>query len=142
SEQVPSAVALGVLMNKDNTVRQAGGFIIQLMPFAEEAVISRLEQKLTEVTHISSLLDEGMTPEELIEYVLADFEPKILEKVPAEYYCNCSKERVEKAVASVGKKDLQEMIEEGKPIEVNCHFCDKKYEFTVEDLKNLMKYSK
>jgi len=129
-------------MNKDNTVRQAGGFIIQLMPFAEEAVIARLEQKLTEVTHISSLLDEGMTPEELIEYVLADFEPKILDKVPAEYYCNCSKERVEKAVASVGKKDLQEMIEEGKPIEVNCHFCDKKYEFTVEDLKNLMKYSK
>ena len=84
----------------------------------------------------------GVTPEELIEYVLADFEPKILEKVSAEYYCNCSKERVEKAVASVGKKDLQEMIEEGKPIEVNCHFCDKKYEFTVEDLKNLMKYSK
>ena len=142
SEQIPSSVGLGVLMNKDNTVRQAAGFIIQLMPFAEEAVIARLEQKLTEVTHISSLLDEGMTPEELIEYVLADFEPKILDKVPAEYYCNCSKERVEKAVASVGKKDLQEMIEEGKPIEVNCHFCDKKYEFTVEDLKNLMKYSK
>jgi len=142
SEQVPSAVALGVLMNKDNTVRQAGGFIIQLMPFAEEAVIARLEQKLTEVTHISGLLDEGMTPEELLEYVLADFEPKILEKVSTEYYCNCSKDRVEKAVASVGKKDLQEMIEEGKPIEVNCHFCDKKYEFTVEDLKNLMKYSK
>ena len=142
SEQVPSAVALGVLMNKDNTVRQAGGFIIQLMPFAEEAVISRLEQKLTEVTHISSLLDEGMTPEELIEYILADFDPKILEKIPTEYYCNCSKERVEKAVASVGKKDLQEMIEEGKTIEVNCHFCDKKYEFTVEDLKNLMKFSK
>ena len=135
-------MALGVLMNKDNTVRQAGGFIIQLMPFAEEAVIARLEQKLTEVTHISALLDEGMTPEELLEYVLADFEPKILEKVSTEYYCNCSKDRVEKAVASVGKKDLQEMIEEGKPIEVNCHFCDKKYEFTVEDLKNLMKYSK
>jgi molecular chaperone Hsp33 len=137
SEQVPSSVALGVLMEKDNTVRQAGGFIIQLMPFAEEAVIARLEQKLTEVTHISGLLDEGMTPEELIEYILADFEPKILEKVSTEYYCNCSKDRVEKAVASVGKKDLQEMIEEGKPIEVNCHFCDKKYEFTVEDLKTV-----
>ena len=112
------------------------------MPFAEEAVIARLEQKLTEVTHISGLLEEGMTPEEILEYILADFEPKILEKVPTSYYCNCSKDRVEKAVASVGKKDLQEMIEEGKPIEVNCHFCDKKYEFTVEDLKNLMKYSK
>ena len=138
SEQVPSAVALGVLMNKDNTVRQAGGFILQLMPFAEEKVIARLEQKLTEVTHISGLLDEGMTPEEILEYVLADFEPKILEKVSTEYYCNCSKERVEKAIASVGKKDLKEMIEEGKPIEVNCHFCDKKYEFTVDDLKKLL----
>lgn len=138
SEQVPSAVALGVLMNKDNTVRQAGGFILQLMPFAEEKVIARLEQKLTEVTHISGLLDEGMTPEEILEYVLADFEPKILEKVSTEYYCNCSKERVEKAIASVGKKDLKEMIEEGKPIEVNCHFCDKKYEFTVEDLKKFL----
>lgn len=142
SEQVPSAVALGVLMNKDNTVRQAGGFIIQLMPFADEKVISRLEQKLTEVTHISGLLDEGMTPEEILEYVLADFEPKLTDKVPTTYYCNCSKERVEKAVVSVGKKDLQEMIEDGKTIEVNCHFCDKKYEFTVEDLKELMKYSR
>lgn len=138
SEQVPSAVALGVLMNKDNTVRQAGGFILQLMPFAEERVIARLEQKLTEVTHISGLLDEGMTPEEILEYVLADFEPKILEKVSTEYYCNCSKERVEKAIASVGKKELQEMIEEGKPIEVNCHFCNRKYEFTVEDLQKFI----
>lgn len=139
SEQVPSAVALGVLMNKNNTVRQAGGFIIQLMPFADEEVISKLEQKLTEVTRISSLLDEGMTPEEIIEYVLAPFAPKILDKIPCEYYCNCSKDRVEKAVASIGKKDLQEMIEEGKPIEVGCNFCDKKYEFTVEELKSLMK---
>ncbi len=138
SEQVPSAVALGVLMNKDNTVRQAGGFILQLMPFAEEKVIARLEQKLTEVTHISGLLDEGMTPEEILEYVLADFEPKILEKVSTEYYCNCSKERVEKAIASIGRKELQEMIEEGKPVEVNCHFCDKKYEFTVADLQKFI----
>ena len=138
SEQVPSAVALGVLMNKDNTVRQAGGFILQLMPFAEERVIARLEQKLTEVTHISGLLDEGMTPEEILEYVLADFEPKILEKVSTGYYCNCSKERVEKAIASVGRKELQEMIEEGKPIEVNCHFCNKKYEFKVEDLQKFI----
>lgn len=138
SEQVPSAVALGVLMNKDNTVRQAGGFILQLMPFAEEKVIARLEQKLTEVTHISGLLDEGMTPEEILEYVLADFGPKILEKVSTEYYCNCSKERVEKAIASIGRKELQEMIEEGKPIEVNCHFCDKKYKFTVADLQKFI----
>lgn len=140
SEQVPSSVALGVLMNKDNTVKQAGGFIIQLMPFAEESVIARLEQKLTEVTRVSSLLDEGMTPEEILQYVLADFEPKILDQMPTQYYCNCSKERVEKAVISIGKKDIQEMIEEGKPIEVNCHFCDKKYGFTVTDLQNMIRH--
>ena len=138
SEQVPSAVALGVLMNKDNTVRQAGGFILQLMPFADEEIITKLEQKLTEVTRISSLLDEGMTPEEILEYVLASFEPHMLEQVPCSYYCNCSKERVEKAIASIGKKDLQEMIEDGKTIEVGCNFCDKKYEFSVEELKHLM----
>lgn len=138
SEQVPSAVALGVLMNKDNTVRQAGGFILQLMPFADEEIITKLEQKLTEVTRISSLLDEGMTPEEILEYVLASFEPRILEQIPCSYYCNCSKERVEKAIASIGKKDLQEMVEEGKTIEVGCNFCDKKYEFSVEELKHLL----
>ena len=142
SEQVPSAVALGVLMNKDNTVRQAGGFILQLMPFAEEKVIARLEQKLTEVTHISGLLDEGMTPEEILEYVLADFEPKILEKVPTEYYCNCSKERVEKALISIGKKDIQEMIDDGKEIEMHCHFCNTSYPFTVEELKEILKKSR
>lgn len=142
SEQVPSSVALGVLMNKDNTVKQAGGFILQLMPFAEETVIARLEQKLTEVTRISSLLDEGMTPEEILEYVLEGFEPKMLDKIPTEYYCNCSRERVEKAVISIGKKDIQEMIEEGKSIEVNCHFCDEKYEFSVEELQKMIKLSR
>lgn len=139
SEQIPSSVGLGVLMNKDNTVRQAGGFIIQLMPFAEEALIARLEQKLTEVTAISGLLDEGMTPEEIIEYLLGDFGVQFMEKTEPAYYCNCSKERVEKALISIGKKDLQEMIADGEPIEVNCHFCDKKYTFTVEDLKDIVK---
>lgn len=139
SEQVPSSVALGVLMNKDNTVRQAGGFILQLMPFAGEEVIARLEQKLTEVTRISSLLDEGMTPEEILQYVLDGFAPKMLDHIPTEYFCNCSRERVEKAVVSIGKKEIQEMIEEGKPIEVNCHFCDKKYRFSVEELQKLIR---
>ncbi len=138
SEQIPSAVALGVLMNKDNTVRQAGGFIIQLMPFAEEEVIAQLEQKLTEVTAITELLDEGMTPEEIIEYVMVGMEPEIMEKRECEYYCNCSKERVSAAVASISKADLQELIDEGKDIEVNCHFCNKKYTFSPEALKNMM----
>lgn len=139
SEQIPSAVALGVLMNKNNTVRQAGGFLIQLMPFATEEVIAELEEKLTQVTRISSLLDEGMTPEEILEYILASFQPQILEKIPCGYRCNCSKERVEKAIAGIGRKDLKEMVEAGEPIEVGCNFCDKKYLFSIEDLKRLLR---
>lgn len=142
SEQVPSSVALGVLMNKDNTVRQAGGFIIQLMPFADEEMITKLEQKLTEVTSITTLLDEDMTPEMILEYVLGDFGFEILDKIPTKFDCNCSKERVEKAIVSIGKKDIQEMIEDGETIEVNCHFCNTKYHFTIEELKEILKRSK
>lgn len=139
SEQVPSAVALGVLMNKDNTVRQAGGFIIQLLPGASEECISTLEQKLTEVTNISGLLDEGMTPEEFVEYIMGSMNPEIMDTIVPEYYCNCSREKVAKAVMSVGEKDLKEMIDDGKEIEVNCHFCEKKYIFSVDDLKAMLK---
>lgn len=139
SEQVPSAVALGVLMNKDNTVRQAGGFIIQLLPGASEECISTLEQKLTEVTNISGLLDEGMTPEEFVEYIMGSMNPEIMDTIVPEYYCNCSRERVAKAVMSVGEKDLKEMIDDGKEIEVKCHFCEKKYIFSVDDLKAMLK---
>lgn len=139
SEQVPSAVALGVLMNKDNTVRQAGGFIIQLLPGASEECISTLEQKLTEVTNISGLLDEGMTPEEFVEYIMGSMNPEIMDTIVPEYYCNCSREKVAKAVMSVGEKDLKEMIDDGKEIEVKCHFCEKKYIFSVDDLKAMLK---
>ena len=137
SEQVPSSVALGVLMNRDNTVAQAGGFIIQLMPNAEEKVISHLEQKLTEVTAVSGLLAEGMTPEEILEYIFAGFDLKILDKCPTSYYCNCSAERVEKALISLGRAELQSMIEDGEPITMNCQFCDRSYTFSVEDLCRL-----
>jgi len=137
SEQVPSSVALGVLMNRDNTVAQAGGFIIQLMPNATEEVISHLEQKLTEVTAVSGLLEEGMTPEEILEYIFARFDLKILDKIPTCYYCNCSKERVEKALISVGRAELNAMIADGEPITTNCQFCDSHYRFSVEELKVL-----
>ncbi|MBQ9767718.1 MAG: Hsp33 family molecular chaperone HslO [Lachnospiraceae bacterium] len=137
SEQVPSSVALGVLMNRDNTVAQAGGFIIQLMPNATEEVISHLEQKLTEVTAVSGLLEEGMTPEEILEYIFAGFDLKLLDKIPTCYYCNCSKERVEKALISVGRSELEAMIADGEPITTNCQFCDSHYTFSVEELKTL-----
>ena len=142
SEQVPSSVALGVLMNKDNTVRQAGGFIIQLMPFTEERVISRLEEKLGEITGITSLLDADMTPEMILEHVLGEFGLEIMDKIPTKYECNCTKERVEKAIVSIGKKDIQEMIDDNKPIEVNCHFCNTNYTFEVDELKEIIKRSR
>jgi molecular chaperone Hsp33 len=137
SEQVPSSVGLGVLMERDNTVKQAGGFIIQLMPFTDEKIIDALEKKLAKVTSVTAMLDAGMTPEQILEELLGEFGLEINEKIPTEFYCNCSRQRVEKALISIGKKELQEMIDDGKPINLNCHFCNTDYEFTVEDLKKL-----
>ena len=142
SEQVPSAVGLGVLMNKNNTVRQAGGFIVQLMPFAEEEVISRLEQNVQKISSVTNLLEEGHTPESLLEKVLEGFDMQINEKTDTRFHCNCSKERVEKALISIGRKELNEMIQEGKPIEMNCHFCNTNYNFTVEEMKEILRRCK
>lgn len=138
SEQVPSSVALGVLMNKDNTVRHAGGFILQLMPYADENVIDKLEEKINGLEGVTALLDKDMTPEMILEYILGDFNMEILERYPASFECNCSKERVEKAVISIGKKDIQEMVDDNEPVEVNCHFCNKHYIFTIDELKKLL----
>lgn len=138
SEQVPSAVALGVLMEKDNTVKRAGGFIIQLMPFAEDGLAEKLEEKLKEMTSITSLLEKGMTPEDIIQEILGEFGVEILDTLPAKFYCNCCKERVEKALISVGAKELNSMIQEGKPVELNCHFCNSKYTFSIEELKEIL----
>jgi molecular chaperone Hsp33 len=142
SEQVPSSVALGVLMNKDNTVKQAGGFIIQLMPFADEEVISKLEQKIAEFTSITSFLDQDYTPEMILEHLLGEFGIEIMDTLPTQFHCNCTKERVEKAIVSIGKKDIQEMIDDNEPIEVNCHFCNTHYNFSVDELKDILKRSK
>ena len=142
SEQVPSAVGLGVLMNKNNTVRQAGGFIVQLMPFAEEEVISRLEQNVQKINSVTNLLEEGHTPESLLEKVLEGFDVQINEKMDTRFRCNCSKERVAKALISIGRKELIVMIQEGKPIEMNCHFCNTNYNFTVEELKEILRRCK
>lgn len=138
SEQVPSAVALGVLMEKDNTVKRAGGFIIQLMPFAEDGLAEKLEDKLKEMTSITALLENEMTPEDIIDEILGEFGVEILDTLPAKFYCNCCKERVEKALISVGSKELNSMIKEGKPVELNCHFCNTKYTFGIEELKEIL----
>ncbi|MCB6609421.1 Hsp33 family molecular chaperone HslO [[Clostridium] symbiosum] len=139
SEQIPTSVALGVLMNKDNTVRQAGGFIIQLLPGASDEIIDKLEKKLGDMDSITSLLDAGRTPEMILDSIIGEFGLEILDTMPTEFYCNCDKARVEKALISIGRKELQEMIDEGKTIEVNCHFCNQNYAFTVEELNDLLR---
>ena len=142
SEQVPSSVGLGVLLNRDNTIRQAGGFIIQLMPFTDDKVVDELEKKLSEVSSVTALLDQGLTPEELLERLLGDFGLEITDTLPASYYCNCTRERVEQAIVSIGSRDIREMIQENKPIEVKCQFCDQAYTFDVEDLKRILAKAK
>ena len=142
SEQVPSSVGLGVLMNKDNTVKQAGGFIIQLMPFTEDAVIQKLEQNLAAFSSVTTVLEEKKTPEAMLAQLLDGMDLEITDTIPAQFFCNCDKHRIEKALISIGAKDLREMISEGKSIEVNCHFCNTSYEFTIEELKQLLKSSK
>ncbi|MDO5134901.1 MAG: Hsp33 family molecular chaperone HslO [Eubacteriales bacterium] len=139
SEQVPSAVGLGVLMNKNNTVRQAGGFIVQLMPFAEEDVIARLEKNVAGISSVTELLEEGHTPESLLAVVLDGFDVEVNDRLQTRFYCNCDKARVEKALISIGRKDLNELIQEGKDVEMNCHFCNTNYVFTVEELKEILR---
>ena len=142
SEQVPSSVGLGVRMEKDNTVRQAGGFISQLMPFTPDEMIDRLEAKLAGMSPVTAMLDRGMTPEQILEELLGEFGLELNEKKEMAYRCDCSRERISRALISIVKKDLQEMIDDGEPIEVNCHFCNKNYEFTVEELQKLLTLGK
>ena len=136
---VGGAIGNGVLTNKENTVRQAGGFMIQMMPFASDEVITALEERLKDFTSVTSHLDKGETPEDMMAELFEGMDMTIEDKIPTEFYCNCSKERVSRAVVSVGKKELTDMIEEGKPIEVNCHFCNSHYTFSVEELKEMLK---
>ncbi len=138
SEQTPSSVGLGVLMNKDNTVRRAGGFIIQLMPFAEDATIDKLEENLKGLKPVTTMLDEGMTPEDILQTVLAGMEIEFTDTMETGFHCNCSRERVSKALISLGRKEMQSMIDEGKEVTLNCQFCRKSYTFRTEEMKELL----
>lgn len=142
SEQVPSSVGLGVLMEKDNTVRCAGGFIVQVMPFIEDEVLDRLEKNIQNIQSVTAMLDNGHTPEEMLEQVLEGLNVEVVDTLPAQFSCNCSKERIEKAIISIGKKDIQSMIDDGEDIEVKCHFCNTAYNYTVDELKELLKKSR
>lgn len=138
SEQIPTSVALGVLMEKDNTVKHAGGFIIQLMPFAEEDLISDLENRLKDFSSVTTLMDNGMSPMDMMNKLFEGYDIVFNDSITPKYQCDCSKERVYKAVMSVGKAEIEDMIAEGKPIEVGCHFCNKKYIFDIPDLQSML----
>ncbi|MCI9219343.1 MAG: Hsp33 family molecular chaperone HslO [Lachnospiraceae bacterium] len=142
SEQVPSSVGLGVLMERDNTVRQAGGFIVQLMPFAEDGVIDRLERNLSGITSVTAMQDAGDTPERMLERILEGLDCQVTDTRPVAFSCNCSKERIEKVLISLGKKEIKDMIDEGQEVEVNCHFCNTHYRFSVEELKEIYRKSR
>ncbi|QXJ48619.1 Hsp33 family molecular chaperone HslO [Bacillus altitudinis] len=136
SEQVPSSVGVGVLVNPDNSILAAGGFIIQLLPGTEDAVIERLEKRLSTIEPISKLIEKGMTPEEILEEVLGE-KPQILETVSVEFSCNCSKERFANGIISLGKAEIEDMIEQDGQAEAQCHFCNETYVFTKEELEEL-----
>ncbi len=138
SEQTPSAVGLGVMIDKDLSVKHAGGFIIQLMPDATEEVISSLEEKLQHTEHVTTMLDKGFTPEDILESLLGDLGFKKTETLPLRFYCNCSKDRISGALATLQDSDLQEMIDDGEEIEVKCHFCNSAYNFTTEELTEIL----
>ena len=138
SEQVPSSVGLGVLMDPSNTVRQAGGFIVQLMPGTGEETIKKLEEKLSRVTSVTGLLEEGCTPEMILERLLSEMDLEINDRIPVEFSCNCSRDRVARALISIGERELKSMIADGKPVELVCHFCSSKYEFSVAELEGLL----
>ena len=138
SEQTPSSVALGVLINKDGSVKQAGGFIIQVMPGIEEELIDRLENKISCITSVTSMLEQGMGPEEILQEVLGDFDLQINDTVPAAFRCDCSKSKVSRALIAMGRKELQQIIDEGEEIEVKCHFCNTAYKYSIKEIELLM----
>ncbi len=139
SEQTPSSVGLGVLLNKDNTIKASGGFIIQLMPGCPDEVIDKLEEKINGLSPVTTMLSEGMSPNDILKHILGDMELEFTESLDLSFKCNCNKDRIEKALISVGEKELKEMIDDGKPIEVKCHFCNKAYEFKVNELEDMLK---
>lgn len=142
SEQTPSSISLGVLVDVDTSIKQAGGFMIQLMPETPNEVINKLEKKLSEIPYITNMLEKNMTPEEILQFILGELDCKILDTVDVEFYCNCDKQRVEKVLISIGKQELEKIILEDKKASLHCHFCNKEYHFIEEELESLLQNAK
>lgn len=139
SEQIPSAVGLGVLVDKDCSVKQAGGFIIQLMPFTKDEVIDKLEEKIKNMPSVTDMLEQGKSPEEMLQVVLGDLGLEITDTMPTAFVCDCSKEKIARALSTINKKDLDDIINDGESIEVKCQFCNHAYCFDIEELKEIRK---
>ena len=139
SEQIPSSVGLGVLVSrKEKKILQAGGFIIQLMPFAEEETISALEKNLQGIDPVTKMLSDGYTPEQMLEKVLSGMNLEVTEKTPVAFRCNCGKDRYERALVLLGRDEVQKIADEGQPVEITCQFCGKKYSFSPEELQTVL----
>ena len=139
SEQIPSSVGLGVLVNRqEKKILQAGGFIVQLMPFAEEETISRLEKNLQGIDSVTKMLSAGDTPEQMLEKVLEGLDPVVTQKDHVRFYCNCGKEKYERALVLLGRDEVQKIVDDGEPVEIQCQFCGKKYRFSQEELKAVL----
>lgn len=138
SEQTPSSVGLGVLVDRDYSIRQAGGFLIQLMPEASEEVVERLEQNLAKISSVTAFLEAGNSLEDILHLLADGMDAEVLETITPKYYCNCSKKRVEKALISLGREEINAMIADGETIETRCDFCNSYYYFTVEELEKLL----
>lgn len=138
SEQIPSAVALGVLLNKDGSVKKAGGYVIQILPDTPDEIITLIEKRLSNIKSITEMLEDGMTLEEIADYVSDDLNTRVVEEILPQFKCDCSKERMERALLTIGKSDLEE-LEKDPVTELECHFCNKKYSFTSEEIKDLVK---
>ena len=141
SEQVASSVGLGVLMTKDNHVKVAGGFIVQVMPFIEEKVLAQLEENINHLSPVTQLLSSGLTAEEMLGQVLKGLDVEFTETMPISFHCNCSKEHIERAIISIGEKEIREMVKDGETVEVMCHFCNTPYHYNVDELKEILKKS-
>lgn len=138
SDQVPTSLGVGVLVDTDQSIRQAGGFIVQLMPGCEDVVVDRLEKNLSGVRSVTDLLEEGMTPTDVLEHVLEGLSYKELDAMPAEFHCGCNRERATRVVLALGRAELEDMILKGEPADVYCHFCGEHYHFEPDELRSLL----
>lgn len=142
SEQLPTAVALGVLVDVDYSIKAAGGFILQVLPGAYDEDIDNVEKTVQSISSVTEMLSNGKKPEDIVEQLLSDYEIEYFENVPTKYQCDCSRERTDRALISIGREELTKIIEEDGKAEITCHFCDNVYEYSKEDLESLYENAK